>query len=81
MPPDEGRQATFAHAEAFAATLEQLSQPVLVMNVGDDLFEHTLRVDAHQRNGRRVDYPQWGHGFLEMRPRQVAAMMLDFLDG
>ena len=35
----------------------------------------------HLRNGRRVDCPQWGHGFLEIRPREVASMMLNFLDG
>ncbi len=78
---EEGHEAAFAHAEAFASTLEQITQPVLILNVGDDLFEHTSRVDAHLRNGRRIDYPQWGHGFLEIHAREVASKMLDFLDG
>lgn len=77
---EEGHEAAFTHAKAFAATLGQLSQPVLVLNVGDDLFDHTLRVDAHLRNGSRVDCPQWGHGFLELRAREVASLILDFLD-
>ena len=77
---EQGHEAAFAHAEAFASTLEQLRQPVLVMNVGDDLFEQTQRVDAHLVDGRRVDCPHWGHGFLELRPREVAAMVLGFLD-
>ena len=77
---EEGHQAAFAHSRAFAEALGKIEQPVLVMNVGDDLFELSKRADGCMRNGRRVDYPQWGHGFLEVWPREAAAAMREFLD-
>ena len=77
---EEGHQAAFAHSQAYAEALAKIEQPVLVMNVGDDLFEHSKRADELMRNGRRVDYPDWSHGFLDAWPREAAKAMLDFLD-
>ena len=76
---EEGHQAAFAHSGAFAEALGEIEQPVLVMNLGDDLFEPTKRADGCMRNGKRVDCPQWGHGFLEAYPREAAAVMREFL--
>ena len=46
--------------------------PVFVMNVNDDTYEHTKRIDPILNNGERIDYPQWGHGFLSAYPDKVA---------
>jgi hypothetical protein len=42
------------------------------MNVNDDTYEHTKRIDPILNNGERIDYPQWGHGFLSAYPDKVA---------
>ena len=58
----------------------QIEQPLWVMNPADDLHEHTKRVDPYLRNATRTDFPDWGHGFLELWPQQVAIKMQNFLD-
>ena len=42
---------------------------------------HSMRADTLISNGYRKDYPDWGHGFLDVFPEQVAQEILDFLDG
>lgn len=73
-----GHEAAFAYAPNFVANLGDTEHPILVMNPKDDTFEATQRIDAHLKNGRRVDYPDWGHGFLNAYPQAVAREMLDF---
>ena len=77
---EEGHQAAFEHCQAFAEALRKIEQTVLVMNVGDDLFECSKRADDYMRNGERVDYPQWGHGFLDAWPQEAASVMREFFD-
>ncbi len=78
---EEGHRAAFDHASRYLQELEALKSPVLVMNVADELFDATSRIDEHLRNGERRDYPQWGHGFLELHAPDVAREVLAFLDG
>ena len=78
---EEGHEAAFNHSRAYAEALGRVAQPLLVMNIGDDLFEHSKRADRHLRNGRRIDFPDWGGGFLDLWPREAAAVMLEFFDG
>ena len=73
-----GHEAAFAYARQYVANLAAVDQPILVMNPKDDTYEQTLRIDRHLKNGRRVDYPDWGHGFLNAYPEAAAAEMLDF---
>ena len=75
-----GHRAAFHYTEAYARKLSRLPQPVLVMNINDDLYRHSRRADALLKNGRRRDFPDWGAGFLDLWPGQVAAVMLDFFD-
>ena len=77
---EEGHEAAFNHCQAYAETLGRIEQPLLVMNIGDDLYEHSKRADRLLRNGRRIDFPDWGSGFLEIWPREAAAAMLEFFD-
>ena len=77
---EEGHEAAFNHCQAYAQTLGKIEQPLLVMNIGDDLYEHSKRADRLFRNGRRIDFPQWGSGFLEIWPGEAAAVMLEFFN-
>ena len=75
-----GHEAAFAYAPRFADNLSRIEQPVLVMNPADDTYEQTLRIDPYLNNGRRVDYPNWGHGFLNAYPEASAEQVLAFLE-
>ena len=75
-----GHRAAFKHTEANQRNLINLSHPLFVMNLNDDLNEHTRRVDPLLKNGFRKDYPEWGTGFLDAFPQQVAAEILNFFD-
>ena len=75
-----GHRAAFNNTETYASRLTELDQPLLIMNLKDDLYTHSLRADKLISNGYRKDYPDWGHGFLDVFPEQVARELLDFLD-
>ena len=77
---EEGHHAAFQYASAYIQNISEIEQPVLVMNFGDDLFEHSKKADQYLNNGLRVDFPNWGHGSLDLWPREIAAEMLKFLD-
>lgn len=75
-----GHRAAFNYTENYVANLLHLDQPILVMNIKDDLFKQSQRVDPLLKNGCRRDYTEWGTGFLDVYPEQVAKVMLKFLD-
>lgn len=75
-----GHRAAFAYAAEYRRKLSRVEHPVFVMNPADDCFEQSKRADALLQNGRRVDFPQWGHGFMNAYPRDVAAQILAFFD-
>lgn len=76
-----GHRAAFAYAEAYKNKLGEIEKPVLVINPADDCFEQSKRADDIVQNGRRIDAPQWGHGFLNAYPQDAAALILEFIDG
>lgn len=76
-----GHRAAFAYAERYNEKLGEIVHPVLVINPADDCFEQSKRADDIMQNGRRVDAPQWGHGFLNAYPQDAAALILDFVNG
>ena len=75
-----GHRAAFNYAEAYTSHLAEITQPLLVMNPKDDLYEQTKRVDAFLKEGSRVDFPAWGTGFLDVFSEPVAQEMLRFFD-
>lgn len=76
-----GHRAAFAYAPTYNRKLAEIDHPVLVINPDDDCHEQSLRADALLKNGRRVECPQWGHGFLNAFPADAAAVVLDFISG
>ena len=75
-----GHRAAFAYARDFVENISAIDQPVFVMNPKDDTFEQTQRIDPRLNNGHRVDYPDWGHGFLSAYPDDAAREILKFIN-
>lgn len=75
-----GHRAAFNYTGIYAQKLTGLNQPILVLNIQDDLYNHTLRVDKLLKNGIRKNNLNWGHGFLEICADQAAKETLDFFD-
>ena len=73
-----GHHAAFEYQ--FAAALEQVNQPILVLNPNDDLAAMTPRAEPIMRNGRIHDLPNLTHGFLDSHPTEVITILQDFLD-
>jgi len=76
-------RATWALAAVFAHDLMQrlplVEQPTLVFNVQDDIYEATKRAGALLKRGRIVDMSPAGLWLLEVKTREVAAMVREFL--
>ncbi|MFK7888449.1 MAG: alpha/beta fold hydrolase [Gammaproteobacteria bacterium] len=73
-----GHRAAFNYAASYAQKLAQLEQRILVINVNDDLTEHSRRADALMRNGERLEKPAWGHGFLSVHAQETAHIVERF---
>ncbi len=76
----------WGHAAAFAydsaAAIPRVTQPILVLNPEDDLWERTPRAKdllAHPVS-RIYDLPGWSHGFLDLKTAETASIVRDFLD-
>jgi hypothetical protein len=75
---DWGHMAAFAYP--LAERLPLIHQPVLVLNPKDDVWNNTQRAPAFLRDGRLLDLPGWGHGFLALHASEAAHMVRSFLD-
>lgn len=67
-----GHRAAFDYAPKFTQVVSGLSQKIVVMNPKDDLFVETTRIAPFLKNGNVIDYPDWGHGFLDVFSREAA---------
>ncbi len=76
-----GHRAAFAYSKTYNRKLGEIAQPVFVINPADDCFDQSKRADEIMQNGRRVDFPQWGHGFLNAYPEDAAKVVLEFING
>lgn len=79
-----GEARHWGHRAAFNfrydTTLPLVPQPVLVINTNDDLVQYTARARPLLKNGRILDLPDWGHGFLDLHTQEFSAMLREFLD-
>ncbi|RYY27044.1 MAG: alpha/beta fold hydrolase [Sphingomonadales bacterium] len=72
-----GHNAAFGFA--YDLRLPEVAQPVLVLSPGDDLQAESRRAPDVLRNGRLVELPAWGHGFLDGFTEDAAALVASFL--
>ncbi len=63
-----------------AATLQGLTQPVLVLNPGDEVRLQTGRAAAVLKHGKVHDLPGWTHGFVDSKAVETAQIVRGFLD-
>lgn len=73
-----GHRAAFNYS--YPERLPLAAQPILVLNTADDLQRYTPRAMRYIRDGRLVERPDWGHGFLDLRTAEFAAILRDFFD-
>ena len=73
-----GHNASFPYP--VAEKLPQLTQPVLVLRAKDDLWGPTGRAQRFIRNGKVVELPEYGREMFQMRHRELAVVVRDFLD-
>jgi pimeloyl-ACP methyl ester carboxylesterase len=66
---------------SLADGLGEIDKPVLVLNPDDDLHEQTARAGAYLKNpaSRIEPLPGWGHGFLDVKTTEAAALVDQFL--
>lgn len=74
-----GHAAAFAYDAPFQTALRTLPQPIFVLNPADDLQEATRRAAPLLRNGRIIEVPQWGHGFLDAFAEDAARLVTRLL--
>jgi len=76
-----GHHAVFEYNLKFPDVLRTIEQPVALLNPHDELSKMTLRSMEYLRNVELFDLPQWGHGFLEAFPEDIAEIVFNWLDG
>lgn len=67
-----GSSAVFEYNRQFPEDVAALPHEIVLLNPKDDLYEMTPRTLPYLQNGRLIDLPDWGHGFLQAQSRQVA---------
>lgn len=74
----------WGHRAAFdydlAAALAGVTQPVLILNPGDDLDVQTRRAVGLAPRSMILEAPGWGHGFLDRQTDEAAALARGFFD-
>ena len=60
-----GHKAAFEYNAYFPERVSSLSHKIIVLNPGDMLYELTPRVAPLLQNGRVINHPEWGFGFLD----------------
>jgi pimeloyl-ACP methyl ester carboxylesterase len=62
---EEGHRAAFEYNAFFADVVKGLPHRITVLNPKDDLHAFTPRILEYLQNGKIIDKPGWGHGFLD----------------
>lgn len=74
-----GHEAAFAYVARFKELLGVTTHPITIINPGDELFEPTKRARELLRNGKIIDHPEWGHGFLDAFTDEAVKAVKDAL--
>lgn len=75
-----GHRAAFNYALQYIDNVPKIAQPFFAMNVNDDIYEMSRRVDTLINNGFRKDYPDLRVGFNDVAPKKAAEAIIQFLD-
>ena len=65
-----------------APVLQEVEQPIMILNPEDDLYAITPRAKPYLKHPESHihDLPGWGYGFLEVKTAELAALTRAFLD-
>lgn len=74
-----GHRAAFTYAQIYNERLRSIAHPLLIMNPADDCHDQTKRADGLVPDAQRIDFLNWGHGFLNAYPQAAAEVILDFV--
>lgn len=77
---ERGHAAAFAWDKPYEDALAELPHRITILNPADDLTECTRRATPLLRNGEVIECPQWGYGFMDAFPQDVANLVLAKLD-
>ena len=61
-------------------TLKKISQPIVIYNIANDVHKPTLAAKKYINNGKLVEIPSWGHGFLQNETKEVEKILRLFFD-
>jgi len=75
-----GHQAAYQYDVETA--MNEIKQPVLVLNPEDDLWTQTPRIKPllKQKGSQFMDLPGWSHGFLDICTQETVNIVRQFLD-
>jgi len=74
-----GHAAAFNYTDTFAERIKLLPHRITVLNPKDMLFEYTPRVGKLLKNGRIIDHPEWGFGFMDTDSKRAVAVIKESL--
>lgn len=74
-----GHHAAFSYNVHFPERVQSLPHPITIINPGDMLYDLTPRVMPLLQNGRLIDKPGWGFGFMDADTEEAARVILDAL--
>lgn len=74
-----GPRAAFAFR--YRDRLAELTQPLMVLNIDNEITAPTRRLAPFIVDGRYVERLDWRHGFLDRVPDEFAALVRSFVDG
>jgi pimeloyl-ACP methyl ester carboxylesterase len=75
-----GHRAAFQFAPRYAEIVQELPYRITVINPQDDLVEQTLRIIPFLSNGKVINHPEWGHGFLDAHTDSAVEVILQALN-
>lgn len=77
---EEGHIAAFNYSGIFPERLKDISAPLKVFNIGDDLYQQTKRVGEFIDGSAYLEKPDWGHGFLQLHAEEFAELLSEFIN-
>ena len=67
---------------SLADHLEEIAQPILVLNPRDDLWQYTALIEPYLKDSDKlINLPDWGIGFLDYHTSETAEIVREFVDG